>query len=189
VANGHRSDLPGEGKDPAWQPGKGRFLAYATGYSEPEVVWLRSIDGGEARRVADGGFPSWSADGKTLYYHSRRNGKIRAVRVDESGATGPPRDVVTLDYWYPAFSPDGKIIAALAGNEVVLIDGRTGEKLRAFPFPGGGRVPGRLVARRQETGVRGIRPPRPGAHDGDRPDHGADGGAHDGLRHDAILVA
>jgi len=83
---------------------------------------------GEVRRVTDGegkdGWPTWSADGQRLAFHSDRAGSfdIWIVNVDGSGLrrlTESP-----ADDRYPAWSPDGQTIAYTSnrsGNEDVWV--------------------------------------------------------------------
>jgi TolB protein len=51
---------------PAWSP-DGRSIAYVDDWQGAPSVWIRSADAtGEARRVADGNWPSWTPDGSRL---------------------------------------------------------------------------------------------------------------------------
>jgi len=43
--------------------------------------------GQKRRKFADGCFPSWSPDGKTLYYHSHHEKKLKAAPVDTGDVT------------------------------------------------------------------------------------------------------
>lgn len=86
--------------------------------------------------------PTWRADGKRLLY----------VRNNRDGARGAPvimrYDVATKKvspltgpgYLHPAFSPDGRYIAATRtssfGNDVVILDGSTGRELASITNDG-----------------------------------------------------
>jgi Tol biopolymer transport system component len=51
---------------PAWSP-DGRSVAYVADWQGAPSVWIRSADAtGEARRVVDGNWPSWTPDGTRL---------------------------------------------------------------------------------------------------------------------------
>ena len=51
---------------PAWSP-DGRSIAYVADWQGSPSVWIRSADAtGEARRVVDGNWPSWTPDGTRL---------------------------------------------------------------------------------------------------------------------------
>jgi TolB protein len=51
---------------PAWSP-DGRWIAYVADWQTGASVWIRPSDGsGEANRLTDGNWPSWTPDGKRL---------------------------------------------------------------------------------------------------------------------------
>ncbi|GAG81052.1 unnamed protein product, partial [marine sediment metagenome] len=124
------------GKDPAWSPGKGEHIAYvAGGYGAKEEIWIIKATGGDPKKLAAGGFPSWSADGKTLFYHSRRLGKLMTIRTDIDDAE--PVELMQTRWWYPAVSPDGQLVAIREGQEIRVIDVKTAKLVRRLPLRGG----------------------------------------------------
>ncbi|MHC4538349.1 MAG: ankyrin repeat domain-containing protein [Planctomycetota bacterium] len=136
--SGETTDLTSSGKDPAWSP-DGRLIAYVNEVSfndyRSEEVWLIESVEGYPRKFADGGFPSWSADGKTLFVHSRKDRKILAMGVDKPDA----QSEVFFDRpqsWYPAISPDGERIAFGRTNALIVMDRETGETVLTWPTPG-----------------------------------------------------
>lgn len=100
---------------PRYSP-NGRSVAFSHwakgGYRD---IWLVDVATGTVReithdRAVDGG-PSFSADGRTLYYHSDRSGisNVYAYSLD-SGETKQVTNVTTGAF-YPEPSPDGKTLA------------------------------------------------------------------------------
>ena len=136
VATGKATSLVQSGKDPSWAPGDGRHIAYVDGgYGADEQVWVVEPSGENRRKVIDGGFPSWSPDGKTIYFHSRKERKYMAVNIDEDGAA--PTKILDSSWWYPAFSSDGKRVAYRSGDQLVLADCETGKTVKQYQVPGG----------------------------------------------------
>jgi thiol-disulfide isomerase/thioredoxin len=124
------------GKDASWAPGDGHSIAYVDGgYGADEQIWIVEPSGENRRKVVDGGFPSWSPDGKTIYFHSREQRKYMSVSIDADGAA--PAEIMDGIWWYPAFSFDGKRIAYRSGGQLVLADRETGTALQQFQIPGG----------------------------------------------------
>ncbi len=135
LAGGEISYCVADAHDPAWSPGDGRWIAFERrppGGADAEQVWLCSAAGGEARRLCDGAWPSWSIDGKTLYCLWR--GKIVAVHVDPPQS--PTTDVCAMPYRYPAISPDGKRVAFGNGGKLIVIDCKTGATIRSCDLAG-----------------------------------------------------
>lgn len=137
-ATGKITDLVPSGKDAAWSP-DGRFIAYVAEPSvnayQAESVWLVKPSGGEPRRIADGGFPTWSSDGKTLFVHSRKERTLFAIDVYDPQAHTSVL-LPNLPAYYPAVSPDRKRIAFGMRDELVIVDRETGERLLTWPTPG-----------------------------------------------------
>ncbi len=100
---------------PAWSP-DGRRIAYSGwtrgGYRDLFVV---EVSTGKVRRLmkdrAQDLTPTWSADGRTLYFSSDRTGIYNIYAMDV--ATGQLRQVtnVVAGALQPAISPDGKTLA------------------------------------------------------------------------------
>jgi Tol biopolymer transport system component len=113
---------------PAWSP-TGELIAVASGSGEAggTDLFVMAPDGSGRRHVvADGGWPAFAADGKSLFFHSRRQGKwgIWRVGLDGSGLerVTPP----DLDAYTPSACADGVRLVATASHggdrQVVLID-------------------------------------------------------------------
>lgn len=136
VETGKVRQLSKVGKDPAWSPGKGEHIAYAAGEDwRAEEVWIMDRDGANPTKLADGGFPVWCADPNTLYYQSRKQGKLMKIRI---GAEKPvPEEVMKMSWWYPAISLDGRYVAYRQGPEIRIADLASGEIVKRVPLANG----------------------------------------------------
>ncbi|HEV2969415.1 MAG TPA: protein kinase [Pirellulales bacterium] len=134
LVSGAVRNLVARGKDPAWCPATDGPIAFVRG-SDPahEVVWLVRPDGSEERRIGVGGYPQWSADGKTLYFHSRSAGSIMAVSLNDAHAQ-PKHFFTPKESYYPAVSPDGSQVAYIGASQgLVVVKCPSGEVVK---FPG-----------------------------------------------------
>ena len=137
LETGKVSKLLAPGKDPAWSPGDGKLIAYVTGYGDAEELKIVEAAVGKPRKLADGGFPTWSADGKSLFFHSRKQRKFMSVQVDVEKPK--PTELMDMIWWYPAISPDGKQVAYRSGPQVLVADIASGKVLKRWRFPGSAR--------------------------------------------------
>lgn len=146
--------LVSNAKDPAWSPDR-HWIAFIReqSYNQylTEEVWIMPAHGGEPRRVVAGGFPSWSADGRQLFVHSRRNGHILAANPRDP--TPPPVIFFTnAPSWYFSVSPDQTRVAFGCSGRLEIRNRATGETVATCPTPRDrGLLPawspdGRLVA-------------------------------------------
>jgi Tol biopolymer transport system component len=120
---------------PAWSP-TGNLLAFAhgSGRAGGSDVYVSNPDGSERRMVVcDGGWPCFSSDGKTLFFHSQRRGKWGVWRV---GIDGKNLERVTpedIDAFTPRASAGGKwLVYAVSRDgrrQIERLDLRTGEKV------------------------------------------------------------
>ncbi len=138
VGTGQVRDLVPSGKDAAWSP-DGKQIAYvkepAFNRYREEEVWLVTPAGEHARKLADGGFPGWSADSRRVYVHSRRENRIYAVDVNTEDPT-PTLFFEKPLSWYPAVSPDGSRIAFGTPGALVIMERETGSQVLKLPTPG-----------------------------------------------------
>jgi Tol biopolymer transport system component len=117
--------LNNEGMDAIWGP-QGDRIAYVRGPRNQEEVWL--CEAGDCRKVADGGYPHWSADGKTLYFHSTAQHSVMALSIDEAQAQ--PRKVYPMPWHlYPVVSPDGHQIAYFKDKQLRVDEITSGKRL------------------------------------------------------------
>ncbi|RJP27826.1 MAG: DUF2092 domain-containing protein [Candidatus Omnitrophota bacterium] len=138
IATGNIQILNEKGKDPAWSP-TGEWIAYVVEPSYDdftnETVWIMDCEGKNARKLLDGGYPSWSADGNSVIVTSRKEPRLYSIRVDD------PNAQPTIYYDdsagnYPAISPDGSKIAYGLQEELVILDRMTGAVILKRPIPG-----------------------------------------------------
>ncbi len=113
---------------PAWSPA-GDMIAVASGSgsSGDTDLYVMAPDGTSRRRVvANAGWPAFAGDGRSLFFHSKRDGKWGIWRVGLDG-TGlqrvTPPDV---DAYTPSASVDGKrLVAAVSRGghrQIVVVD-------------------------------------------------------------------
>jgi Tol biopolymer transport system component len=126
------------GKDPKWSP-DGKFIAFVRDrqflrVSEfiaadrqaqqrmlaEEEVWVMRADGTEPRRLARGGWPSWSRDSTTLYYHSRVDNTLCSIAVEDREAQ--PRRIMPCSNAHPSVSPDNQRVAYLEEASLIIKD-------------------------------------------------------------------
>jgi Tol biopolymer transport system component len=113
---------------PAWSP-RGDLIAVASGGGEAggTDLYVMAPDGSGRRRViSDGGWPAFAADGRSLFFHSKREGKWGVWRVDLDGS-GPERVTPPdVDAYTPSASADGKRLVAAVDRgghrQVVVMD-------------------------------------------------------------------
>ena len=121
-----------------WSP-DGRSIAFdsqaANGHFD---IWTIEVDGSGLRQVthnpADESVPSWSRDGRWIYFASNQTGRSEVWRVPDAGGA---EEQVTRDGGYMAFeSPDGRtlyfkrsnansaplVARSLGGTERTIID-------------------------------------------------------------------
>ena len=129
LKTGATKDLPVSGKDAAWSP-DGSLIAFVkeVGPKHQEEVWLCNKDGGEERKVADGGYPVFIGDIKKaeLVYHSRKENRMYVVAADKPQAE-PALFFDRARSWYPAISKDGTLIAFGAKERLMIVEQRTGQ--------------------------------------------------------------
>ena len=113
----------------------GRSIAYASDRAGNFDIWMQSLDGGGSRQLtkspAQESQPDWSPDGKSIAFHSERNGGGLFVVATEGGAE---RQLTSFGK-YPLWSADGSQILFRAG-----LDDRI-----YTVSPNGGEAPRELV--------------------------------------------
>lgn len=97
---------------PFWSPDGKRLAFDASSGGGRQDVWVVAHDGGAPRRVTDGpgvnGRPSWSHDGRYIYFSSNRSGRFEVWRAPAEG--GAARQVTRQGGYASHESPDGKTL-------------------------------------------------------------------------------
>ncbi len=121
-------DLPGaEQHGPTWSPDGRRIAYYATAEGGEDTVYIASADGSVVEAMGPGVFPSWSRDGRRLYYD--RNDSI----FWRAPGGGTP-ELVVADGFAARPSPDGRWLTFVRGrwplSALFLFDLETGTETR-----------------------------------------------------------
>lgn len=113
---------------PAWSP-KGDRIAVASGSGEAGKtdLFVMAPDGNDRHRViTDGGWPAFAADGGSLFFHSKREGKWGVWRVNLDGSGLERITPPDVDAFTPSASADGaSLVAAVSRRghrQIVRID-------------------------------------------------------------------
>ncbi len=138
--NGAVTPLVDTGKDPAWAPGEGRWIAYVEGDSSSVTgtICLIEPSGANRRSIGRGGFPVWSADGKTLFFCDAENRQVKSV--DAASEDLRVSDIFEMRWSHcPSVSPHGEQVSYVANGalQIVGVSGQEGQPL-AVPLPSTG---------------------------------------------------
>lgn len=84
---------PGESAgDPAWSP-NGKFIAFDARLGPFAHIYVIGANGGKPETITSGSFndvaPSWSVDGKSLFFGSNRSGSWQIWKVSIDGSHAP----------------------------------------------------------------------------------------------------
>jgi serine/threonine protein kinase/Tol biopolymer transport system component len=139
------------GKDPIWSP-DGQYIAFvrdrenlrleelATAEREnrqrpltDEEVWLVKSGGTEPRRLARGGWPSWSEDSTCVYYHSRVDNALCSISI--KGQDAEPKRIMACSNGFPSVSPDNQRVAYLESTSLIVKDLASQALIAQWPVP------------------------------------------------------
>jgi serine/threonine protein kinase/Tol biopolymer transport system component len=139
------------GKDPRWSP-DGKYIAFvrdcevlrleelATAERENqdrpainEEVWIMNADGTEPRRLARGGWPSWSQDSTCVYYQSRVDKMLYSISIVARDAE--PKRIMACSNAYPSVSPDNQRVAYLESTSLIVKDLASQALIAKWPVP------------------------------------------------------
>ena len=126
------------GKDPKWSP-DGQHIAFVRDCQSlrlseltdaerksqdrrflEEEVWIMNADGTRPRRLARGGWPSWSQDSRNVYYHSRSDRALYSISIQDREAM--PRLILPCSSFFPSVSPDNTHVAYVEDQMLKIID-------------------------------------------------------------------
>lgn len=147
------TDFPGEIGQPLWSPDGSCIVFTGTQRGldrQYKDLWALRVEGNRfvgrplpvVPDVEQMQFCNWSQNGQLAYRTGFGLGGLFILQVDlQTGkATGPPRQLVRKGgaYLLYCWSPDGKQIAVLLDNQVlVFVSASTGEQIRQVSIPEG----------------------------------------------------
>jgi Tol biopolymer transport system component len=116
---------------PAWSP-KGDLIAVASGSGRAggTDLYVMKPDGSDRRLVIkDGGWPAFSADGLSLYFHSKREGKWGVWRVNLDGTSIERVTPAGVEAYTPRTASKWLVAAVKRGQhrQIELTDTATGK--------------------------------------------------------------
>ncbi len=134
---------------PRWSP-DGSQIVYtaADSYRAPRIGYIVPADGGKPRLLLPGASgsqttPDWSPDGREIVFGHKDGDSqdIRIVNMNIGSGDMIPGQVTLVpgsqEAFFPRWSPDGHMIAALAsGPESLRVFNRTTAKWTTFPVKG-----------------------------------------------------
>ena len=135
LKTGKTTELAKAGKDPAWSPGDGRYIAYTSGaHDEGEEIWVIESSGANPRKVANGGFSAWSRDGKVLFYHSHENNKLMSTDPFADDPAGTAKEIMDMGSEYPSICGATRQVAVATDGRLVVSGWGADKSVRTWPF-------------------------------------------------------
>jgi Tol biopolymer transport system component/DNA-binding winged helix-turn-helix (wHTH) protein len=123
-----------------------RYIIFTSNRTGSFQVWRMNLDGSNQIQLTNGvskDHPTISADGRWVYYNTTADWNLWQVSIDG----GEPLQLTEYFAYWPAVSPDGKLIAC---------SGRTGSKREILILPVAGGEPVKRLEFRG-TGLSGAR--------------------------------
>lgn len=130
-----------------WSPDR-RRIAFVSNRGGAWQVWIMAADGSRPRQLThvEGGvgWPSWSHDGREIYFYGRTPAGFRLLRVNvDGGSIQPLLPQNAGQQFRPLLSPDGRrlmfdLFEARTGrnHDIVVVELQTGTWRRLASDPG-----------------------------------------------------
>jgi Tol biopolymer transport system component len=103
---------PGATGSAAWSPDGTRLVFDGRPANHSSELWMMSPDGGAPQRLtntnSDNMVPSWSRDGKAVYFVSNRTGRFEVFKMPAGG--GEATQITRQGGWFAMESVDGKTL-------------------------------------------------------------------------------
>ena len=114
---------------PRWSPDGSKIAFDHYQDRQPQIFTVETLTGLVKQRTADNQrniTPSWSSDGRWIYYTSRRQGTLQCWKLPETG--GEARIVNLYDCFAPVESADGRSLYFIRQNELWSMELETGKE-------------------------------------------------------------
>jgi len=114
---------------PHWSPDGSKIAFDHYQDRQPQIFTVETLTGLVRQRTADNQrniTPSWSSDGRWIYYTSRRQGTLQCWKLPETG--GEARIVNLYDCFAPVESADGRSLYFIRQNELWSMELETGKE-------------------------------------------------------------
>lgn len=125
------------GKDGVWAPAGEKLIAFHRNGS----IFICDENGRNAVEVTHGSYPSWSGDGKRVFYYDDRDKWIKSI--DAINPKAAPKKIFECpSHPYPAVSPDGSKVAFYKDTFLQVVDIQSGNVIAKHSVDGwNGLVP------------------------------------------------
>jgi Tol biopolymer transport system component len=87
-----------------------------------QSIYLMNVDGTNVHKIADGGFPAWSPEGRSIMFEAAAGQGNDFFSVSIDGGHLTQLTHTAASEWLPAWSPDGAQIAFIEGDQVAVMD-------------------------------------------------------------------
>ena len=128
---------------PSWSP-DGRTITFDSDRDGNFEIYAMDADGSNVRRVTNHAArdvsASWSPDGSRIAFMSDREQGFDVYETPPDGSSVVRRST-TGTSWFPAYSPDGSLLAFHVGRDVHVMPAVGGEPRRLTTDPANGMYP------------------------------------------------